>query len=277
MLNPRGKRPSIAASAGHCWRERGEGWRHADIEQWVRSRDDQSGVPVALTDGGCLDGSSDRLLTPAGVAAHQRVMSNRRFQRSPGLSSSPKTTASSSRAVPLSRSPSALERIAEIVLRRRPVERNPLARPFLQRRAIGRHRLLQPRRPALPLPERLERIAEIVLRRRPVERNPLARPFLQRRAIGRHRLLEPRRPALPLPERSRAQCRDSSASPPSRAEPARASAPPAPRDRPRPPPRAAPSRSPARRALSSASPRLVCVAAQSSGTRSRVSSSSAAR
>ena len=81
------------------------------------------------------------------------------------------------------------------------MERNPLARLFLQRRAIGRHRLLQPRRPALPLAERRERIAEIVLRRRPVERNPLARALLQRRAIGRDRLLEPRRPALPLAER----------------------------------------------------------------------------
>ena len=101
---------------------------------------------------------------------------------------------------------------------------------FLQRLAIGRDRLLELRRPALPLAEPLERIAEIVLRRRPVERHALARPFLQRLAIGRDRLLKLRRPALPLAER-----------------------------------------------LSSALPRLFCVVAQSSGTRSRVNSSSASR
>ena len=60
-----------------------------------------------------------------------------------------------------------------------------LARHLLQRRAIGRHRLLEPRRPALPLAEPIERVAEIALRRRPVERHAFARPFLQRRAIGR--------------------------------------------------------------------------------------------
>jgi hypothetical protein len=42
------------------------------------------------------------------------------------------------------------------------LERHPLARPFLQRRAVGRHRLIEPRRVALPLAQRLERIAEIV-------------------------------------------------------------------------------------------------------------------
>ena len=94
------------------------------------------------------------------------------------------------------------EDVAESARDRAPfLERNPLAGPLLQRRAIGRDRLLEPRRPALPLAERRERKAEIVLRRRPVERNPLARPFLQRRAIGLNRLLEPRRPALPLAER----------------------------------------------------------------------------
>ena len=82
------------------------------------------------------------------------------------------------------------KRIAEIVLRGRPLERGPLPCVFLQRRAIGRHRLLELRRPALPLAERRKRIAEIVLRPRPVERNPLPRPFLQRRAIGRHGLEE---------------------------------------------------------------------------------------
>ena len=76
---------------------------------------------------------------------------------------------------------------------------------------------------------------------------------------------------------SRARCRGCSASAPSRAAPDRASAPPAPRDTPPPPAPAAPSRSHARPALASALPRLFCVIAQSSGTRSRVLSSSAAR
>jgi hypothetical protein len=84
----------------------------------------------------------------------------------------------------------------KIVLRRRPVERHAFARPFLQRRAVGRDRLLKARRPALPLTEREERVAEIVLRRRPVERRVFARPFLQRRAVGRDRLVKARRPAL---------------------------------------------------------------------------------
>jgi hypothetical protein len=63
------------------------------------------------------------------------------------------------------------------------------AGPFLQCRAIGRDRLLQTRRPVLPLPERLERIAQIHLRPRPLEWRALAGPFLQRGAIGRDRLL----------------------------------------------------------------------------------------
>src|SRR3954463_5839292 len=37
----------------------------------------------------------------------------------------------------------------KIVLGRRPLQRDALAGPFLQGRAIGRHRLLEPRRPAL--------------------------------------------------------------------------------------------------------------------------------
>jgi hypothetical protein len=43
----------------------------------------------------------------------------------------------------------------------RPVERNAIARPLLQRGAKGRHRLLKTGRPALRRPERLKRIAEI--------------------------------------------------------------------------------------------------------------------
>src|ERR1700733_1291336 len=38
----------------------------------------------------------------------------------------------------------------------RPVERNPLARELLQRSAIGVHRTLEPRRPALALSQRKE-------------------------------------------------------------------------------------------------------------------------
>ena len=73
------------------------------------------------------------------------------------------------------------ERSAEVVLRLRPVERNPLARPFLRRRATGRHRLLEPRRPALPLAEPPERKAEIVLRLR-LPGGPAARV----KQAGRH-------------------------------------------------------------------------------------------
>jgi hypothetical protein len=59
-------------------------------------------------------------------------------------------------------------------LRPRPFERHACARPFLQRRAVGRDTLLKARRPALPPPELRERDAEIVLRRRPVERHAFA-------------------------------------------------------------------------------------------------------
>jgi hypothetical protein len=96
--------------------------------------------------------------------------------------------------------PKPRERIAQIVLRHRPSERRMLARIFLQRLAIGRDRLLELPRPALPLPKPRERIAQIALRRRPFERRVFARLFLQRLAIGRHRLLEAPRPALALPE-----------------------------------------------------------------------------
>ena len=58
----------------------------------------------------------------------------------------------------------------------------------LQCRTVGRHRLRQMRRAALPLAKPKQREAEVVLRRRPVERHPIARPFLQCRAEGRDRL-----------------------------------------------------------------------------------------
>ena len=77
-----------------------------------------------------------------------------------------------------------------------PVERHKLARVFRQRRAVGRDRLLQPRRPALARTQRQERAAEVVLRHGPVERHPFGRVFPQRRAVSRDRLLQPPRPAL---------------------------------------------------------------------------------
>jgi hypothetical protein len=51
---------------------------------------------------------------------------------------------------------------AEIVLRPRPIERNPFARPLLQRRTISRYRLIEPCRSSLSLAERAERDAQIV-------------------------------------------------------------------------------------------------------------------
>src|SRR6202453_1457764 len=71
-----------------------------------------------------------------------------------------------------------LERSAEIVLRRSPLEGNAFAREFLQRLAKSRHSALQRRYPALAFAKRLERSAEIVLRRSPLEGNAFAREFL---------------------------------------------------------------------------------------------------
>ena len=65
-------------------------------------------------------------------------------------------TASSSRAVPLSRSPRLGEAYAQIVLGHGPVERHALAGPFLQRLAIGGDGLFEPRRPALALARGLD-------------------------------------------------------------------------------------------------------------------------
>jgi len=65
---------------------------------------------------------------------------------------------------------------------------------------IGGDRLLQTRRPALPLPQPLKRHAAVGLRYRPVERHPLARPLFERLVIGGDRLLQTRRPAFPLPQ-----------------------------------------------------------------------------
>jgi hypothetical protein len=82
------------------------------------------------------------------------------------------------------------------VLRPSPVERNPLARPFLKRRVESRDRLFEPRRIALPLADPPKCETNVVVRTRPVVRNPLTRPFLQRCAISLDRLLKLLRPAL---------------------------------------------------------------------------------
>src|SRR5262249_29785359 len=82
------------------------------------------------------------------------------------------------------------QRNASIPKTRGPLQRHALARPFLQRLAIGRRRLLQPRRAALALTERLQRSAEIVLRHAPLQRHALAGLFLQRVAISHDGLFE---------------------------------------------------------------------------------------
>jgi hypothetical protein len=66
-----------------------------------------------------------------------------------------------------------------------------LRRIFLQCLVIGRDRLLQLPRPALPLPERCKRNGEIVLRHRPVERNAMRR----RRSASIHLQRSPGSPA----------------------------------------------------------------------------------
>src|SRR5262249_10862025 len=82
-----------------------------------------------------------------------------------------------------------------------PRDRNPLARPFLERRAISRNRLLKTLRPALPPPERRKRSAEIVLRHPRIVLDPRAIPFLPRRSERCNRLLKTTPTALPLPKR----------------------------------------------------------------------------
>ena len=79
-----------------------------------------------------------------------------------------------------------------------PLERHPLAGPLLERRPVGRHRLLEPFAAALPLAQAPKGGAEVVLRHGPVERHPLAGPLLECGPVGHHRLLEPFAAALPL-------------------------------------------------------------------------------
>ena len=153
----------------------------------------------------------------------------------------------------------------------------PVARPFLQRGAIGGDRLLQPRGAALALAKRPRARCRGSSASSP-SGAARARGSIPPARRGRRR---PPPPAAPCRSRARrasgARCRGCSASSPSRAARARGSIPPARRGRRRPPPPAAPCRSRARPSVRSALPRLFCVVAQSSGTRSRVCSSSAAR
>src|SRR6516165_8026628 len=79
-----------------------------------------------------------------------------------------------------------------------PPERHTLARPFLQRLAIGSDSLFEFRRPTLPAPKGKKRVAQIVLRRGPLARLALAGPFLQRLTESGGSLLELRRSALAL-------------------------------------------------------------------------------
>ena len=81
-----------------------------------------------------------------------------------------------------------------------PPERHTLARPFLQRLAIGSDSLFKLRRPALASPKSGKRITQIVLGPGPFERHTLAGLFLQYLAIGGDSLFEFRRPTLPAPK-----------------------------------------------------------------------------
>ena len=144
----------------------------------------------------------------------------------------------------------------------------------IERGAVGGGRLRQ-RRVVAPLAERPERVAEAVLGDGPLERRALAGALLERGAVRRRRprAAPRRRPARRAPG---ARCRGCSGSWPSRAARARGSAPRGRRGRRRPPASRAAS-SPRSPSVWSALPRLFWVMAQSSGTRSRVRSSSAAR
>ena len=83
-----------------------------------------------------------------------------------------------------------LERVAEVVLGRGPLQRDALARSDLQGGAIGADRLFEPLGAVLALAERRERGAEVVLGHRPFERDALARLDLQGGAIVADRLFK---------------------------------------------------------------------------------------
>ena len=90
--------------------------------------------------------------------------------------------------MPLSRSPSVPERVAEVVLRHRPLQRHALAGVFLQRGAEGGDGFEQAGGAAFALAERPERGAEVVLRHGPVERSFRAGRQEQGRSIDRDRV-----------------------------------------------------------------------------------------
>src|SRR5262245_52851720 len=98
--------------------------------------------------------------------------------RSPVLSfraSRKATTASSSFAVPLSRSPQAHKCSAQTVLGVGPGERNALAGLYLERLTIDGDGLFEPLFSALVLPNAKEHPSQAALGRGPVKRHTLAR------------------------------------------------------------------------------------------------------
>src|SRR5215470_4099115 len=76
------------------------------------------------------------------------------------------------------------ERVAEIILGRRPLERDALVGPFLERGAKGGDGRFEMRGAALAFAESAERVAEIILGCRPLERDALAGPLLEHGAKG---------------------------------------------------------------------------------------------
>src|ERR1035441_1078663 len=94
------------------------------------------------------------------------------------------------------------KRTAEVVLRRGPLERKLLPRPFLERLAEGRNRGFQVFCPTLSRAECRERNAKADLRRGPVERKLLPRRHLERRAVGRDGSVERIRVAALLSNRT---------------------------------------------------------------------------
>ena len=172
------------------------------------------------------------------------------------------------------------ERTAEVRLRPRPFKWHPLSGMLLQRRAVGSNRISPDAQSHANAP----RSASTSVTRAfwllgPRNRRALATHLLELAAsVLRERLLESRRASPPAPRGAEVRCRGSPASSPTRAAPARGSAPPAPRCRRRPLPSAAPfplprsPRVPERIAEINLRP-----SPSRSGSRSRVHSASAAR
>ena len=82
-----------------------------------------------------------------------------------------------------------LDDVAEIVLRRGPVERHPSTGTLLERFGEGGHGLLKVLCPARPLAQSHKSDAEIVLRRGPVEGRPRTGALLERLGEGGHGLI----------------------------------------------------------------------------------------